>query len=331
MIGEYTGSQNQSSSIAKPNMINATTNDNIIQFKNSQRKAITSKLVANSSNNQNSETKTLNNSKMNRFLKMQDLIEEENDEIRTDQSEYDKSVSIRKGRFNVMTNENFWNNYEEFKGYNIESNSGNVGYLRPAPQIENRAQNDYNFNYNYNMIPIQTRQSVTEYSLKERSETGTARNLYPFIPEFNQLSMRDENGFYRPKNELINTPIFTNTNIDPQVYYQNRLPSLFVESRSNREVDNERLEEQEKSSVYTNIEDKGSPWNSSYFGYNHPLGSTHPNQYYQDKSEGRSQTNKNNEYENKNFENSRVAEQNMQRDVNLQYPMHSPQSNSNFD
>lgn len=107
MIGEYTSSQNQNNSVAKPNMINATTNDNIMQFKNSQRKAMASKIVASSSNNQNSETKTLNNSKINRFLKMQDLIEEENDEIRTDQSEYDKSVSIRKGRFNVMTNENF--------------------------------------------------------------------------------------------------------------------------------------------------------------------------------------------------------------------------------
>lgn len=325
IAGEYTGSQNQSSSVAKSNMVNATTNDNIIKFQNSQRIAMASKLVAGSPNLHNSETKTLNNSKLNRFIKVQDLIEEENDEVRTDQSEYDKSVSIRKGRFNVMTNQNFYKNYEEFKGFNIESNSGTVGYLRPVSQLENRTQNDYNFNYNYNMMPMQTRQSMTEYSLKERSETGTTRNLYPFITEFNQPSLRDENGFYRPKNEMINTPIFTNTNVDPQVYYQNRLPSLFIESRSNREVDNERLEEQEKSSVYTNIEDKGSPWNSSYYNHSKHLGSAHPDQYYQNKSEARSQTNRNNEYDNKNFENSRLAEQNMPRDVGIQYPMYYPQ------
>ena len=48
-------------------------------------------------------------------MNMQDLIEEENDEIRTDQSDNDKSGSIRKGRFNVMTNENFYQNNEELK------------------------------------------------------------------------------------------------------------------------------------------------------------------------------------------------------------------------
>ena len=315
--GEFLGNQNQNIPNVMSNMIYTTTNENIIQFQNNQRKAMASKYGTGSPNIHTSETKTLNNSKINRFMNMQDLIEEENDEIRTDQSEYDKSVSIRKGRFNVIPHEKISKINEEFKNYNIESNSGNVGYLRPIPQVDSRVPSDYNFNYNYNIMPMQTRQSMTEYSLKERSETGTARNLSPFINEFNQPMLRDDNGYYRSKNELMKTPMFTNTNIDPQIFYQNRLPPLIFESRSNREIDNERLEADEKSSVYTNIEDKGSPWNSSYFDKSNYKGSVRPVQSFQNKSEWRSQTNKDIGYENQNIENPNLMEQNMQRDIGL--------------
>lgn len=243
---------------------NKTTNENIMEYQYNLEKSKKHTVDEHKSNDYVPKSQISPN--IQKFLQYQNSIEEENDDIRTDQSEYDKSVSVRKGRFNFKTIKHAYVNENDVNGYNVDLNSDNVRYLRPISQMENRTPSDYNLNYNYSLHPMQQRQSVTEYSLKERSETGTARNLFPFMNDVNMNMMRDDNLYLHSKSDVMRTPMFTNSNINPQVFYPNKLPPLISEMHSNRESSKDNESEKNRNMIhYSNKEVKGSPWNSDYF------------------------------------------------------------------
>jgi len=258
------------------NNIQKTTNDHIEEFKSNQKRSTTNAFLRNQSSpiqhvSPRRASKTI--TKLN-FRQIDDILEEadEKEDFRTDESDVDKSGSIRKGRFNIKDiPKDLGNEYlDEPAPLNNEINSDKYQNNMLFPKLEHKTSSEHNYGY----LPIHPRQSLTEYSLRERSEAGTTRNLHPFMNEANaNLIPTEENlyPYYQYKNENLKTPMFTNaSNMIQQNYMQNRqIPPLTFESLSEKrqpEAKNrDKIRDKNSSINYSEKEEKGSPRNSSYF------------------------------------------------------------------
>lgn len=192
---------------------------------------------------------------------------EEEKEILTDQSEYDKSASVKKGRFVVR-------NIPNELRHEYRDEPGPLTYEISPDQIHNFiqfAQPDRRNSSEYNGY-IQNHPNHTEYSLRERSETGTSRNLHPLIPDMNAgMISNDENlgPFYAYRNDNFRTPMFTNGSKKSQqnMMLNNQIPAISFENiTENKEDENTNtVSNLAVQQNYSDKEEKGSPRNSSYY------------------------------------------------------------------
>ena len=247
--------------------IQKTTNDHIQEYQNNQNKAKvkeSSQFFRTMSGSLKSSNKNLSPPQINRAVAFQSL--NDHHDVRSDQSDYDVSVSQRLGRFNVK-------NISE--GANTKTEGGFTNKLEnltevitpdytSIPSIENRySNNDF---YGSNMMPIQARKSFTEYSLKDNLNGGVVRDGYNAWPAMgnNNMMFADANISYQNRNDIQRTPAFTGSN--PQQFFSRPLPPMDFE-RINENMENEREDyDYGQSSIhYSNKEEKGSPRSDSYY------------------------------------------------------------------
>lgn len=197
------------------------------------------------------------------------FILEEKDNSHKYSSELDQSLSVRKGRFNVKIIPNDLKNEYRDEPKPLPFSNINEAYqpYLVFPTLEPRTSSEYNFGY----LQVQPHNSNTEYSLRDRSEAGTARNFHTFVPEFGQnlqANNDDPSQFYPYRSDNLKTPMFTNgSSVSQQNMFQNRqVPPISFEQINELRQDEHDYEIDTLNSMgYSEKEDKGSPRNSSYF------------------------------------------------------------------
>ena len=240
-----------------------TTNENIEQYKNSQKQlsAMEYQKYSSPQVDRFSQAKSVN---VQNQMAYADHSKGSKVDILSDQSD-NKSLSITKGRFTLKTipNDLMYEHLEEPAPLSYGVNN-DIRYNKQIVRIDALSSSDKN-----NPFPLQNYNSNPEYSMKDRSDTGTARNWLPFGQDVNPDIIPYEEGLNSGYNKMDNfgTPIFTmNTNSRSQynVMPQRPIPSLSFE-RVNDNRFGENGQNSMSSSNFTEKEVKGSPRNSLYF------------------------------------------------------------------
>ena len=204
--------------------VQKTTNDHIQDFHNKAKVKESSQFFRTMSGSIKSSNNNLSPPQINRTAAYQSINEQ--NEVPSDQSDYDASVSQRLGRFNVKNISEGAITKTEGGFTNKLDNLTEV--ITPdytsIPSVENRyTNNDF---YGNNMMPIQARKSFTEYSLKDNLNGGIVREGYPAWSTMgaNNMMFADGNISYQNRNDIQKTPMFTSVN--PPQFYSRTLPPL---------------------------------------------------------------------------------------------------------
>lgn len=248
--------------------VQKTTNDHIQDFHNKAKVKESSQFFRKMSGSIKSSNNNLSPPQINRTAAYQSINEQ--NEVPSDQSDYDASVSQRLGRFNVKNISEGAITKTEGGFTNKLDNLTEV--ITPdytsIPSVENRyTNNDF---YGNNMMPIQARKSFTEYSLKDNLNGGIVREGYPAWSTMgaNNMMFADGNISYQNRNDIQKTPMFTSVN--PPQFYSRTLPPLdFEKINENLENEGEDYDNDQYSIQNTNKEEKGSPRSDSYYATPH--------------------------------------------------------------
>lgn len=215
-----------------------TTNDHILDFRKKDRR--NSQFNRDGSKMSSPEADNLYPPQINRLDAFNKKLDEspskyEDHEIRTDKSDYDQSVSLRKNRFSNLASNNIQIKTASIDGlghdnfsnaYGIDQKS--EGYLEypSCPSLENRASSELNLNVNNQ---LHHKKSFTELSMKDRYDAGAARGMYPFV---------SNNFSYQNRQDNQRTPMFTGGSVGQPYFFNSRVPPLsFEQIDEKREIE----------------------------------------------------------------------------------------------
>lgn len=227
-----------------------TTFDNIKEYHSNMARLRESGYTRNSSEANTFGASNLTPQQLNRFNNPRPL--NNNDDYDQDnislQSDYDDSVSKRKGRFEVRKIlEERLNNELRSEPYRNDPQSDIAPDYYSNLSLDKR--NSSEAYMNYGVGTLQPRKSFTEYSLKDRFEAGASKN-YPFVQGLgNNIGKTDSNFSYQNRGDPQRTPMFTMSNA-PNMFMKGNIPPLSFEQIDENHTYENFDEEKNNKAIY---------------------------------------------------------------------------------